>query len=271
MKVRLAFSVAAHLDPDILIVDEVLAVGDAEFQRRALTKMESVYERGRTVFFVSHQLAMIERLCTRCILLDGGRIKATGTPSAVIADYLGSFDPSHGADLTRREDRKGNGSLRFQYLRVIGGDLGSPDAIVGGETMTIQMRYRSMVGDISARTISVNVNMYDMSGNAVFTLDNLMGGAPQTGWPENGSISCTVETLPLLGGTYSLGINIWMDGVEADWLRPAVMVHVSDGDFYGTGYLPEPQHGRLLLHHSWKIEAGPGHGPTKGEVLHGPR
>ncbi len=90
MKVRLAFAVAAHLEPDILIVDEVLAVGDAAFQRKCLNKMQDVEQEGRTVLFVSHNMLAITRLCQRAILLDEGRIVGDGVSHKVVSDYLGA-------------------------------------------------------------------------------------------------------------------------------------------------------------------------------------
>ena len=87
MYVRLAFSVAAHLESDILIVDEVLAVGDAGFQRKCLGRMESVANEGRTILFVSHNMGAISELCTRAILLDRGRKVADGSVSEIVNQY----------------------------------------------------------------------------------------------------------------------------------------------------------------------------------------
>src|SRR5207245_1235852 len=88
MYMRLAFSVAAHLEPDVLVIDEVLAVGDAEFQRRCLGKMGSVATEGRTVIFVSHNLAAVQGLCGRALLIDRGRIVLDGSPADAIDRYL---------------------------------------------------------------------------------------------------------------------------------------------------------------------------------------
>jgi lipopolysaccharide transport system ATP-binding protein len=92
MYVRLAFAVAAHLDPEILILDEVLAVGDASFQKKCLGKMDDVTRSGRTVLLVSHNLPMVSQLCERAILLEHGRVEATGPAASVVAEYLSSLD-----------------------------------------------------------------------------------------------------------------------------------------------------------------------------------
>ncbi len=129
MYLRLAFAVAAHLEPDVLIVDEVLAVGDAEFQRKCLGKMEDVTTaEGRTVLFVSHNMSAVERLCGRCILLRGGQVQATGTPTEVVGTYLASADresaPETWIDLTE-VDRRATGGCRFRSIRYASGERGS--------------------------------------------------------------------------------------------------------------------------------------------------
>ena len=90
MYVRLAFSVAAHLEPEILIVDEVLAVGDSEFQKKCLDKMDDVGQSGRTILFVSHNMQAITRLCNRCVLLEQGHVRMDGAPLRVTSAYLKS-------------------------------------------------------------------------------------------------------------------------------------------------------------------------------------
>jgi lipopolysaccharide transport system ATP-binding protein len=120
MHMRLAFAVAAHLEPEIMIVDEVLAVGDLSFQRKCLGKMDDVARQGRTVLFVSHNLEAIERLCSQCALLENGRLLSRGPAATVVQEYLSSTTPKHGAgawmDLGRAE-HKGSGDVRFTAVR----------------------------------------------------------------------------------------------------------------------------------------------------------
>ncbi len=115
MKVRLAFSVAAHLNPEILLVDEVLAVGDAEFQRRCLGKMQDVAEHGRTVLFVSHNLAAVQTLCSRAIVLQDGELVAEGDSGAMVRTYLEQVRTPGGTDLASSTTRRGNGTARFVH------------------------------------------------------------------------------------------------------------------------------------------------------------
>src|SRR5437764_1721956 len=118
MYVRLAFAVAAHLEPEILIVDEVLAVGDASFQQKCLGRMHSVAHEGRTVLFVSHNLGAVQMLCTRAILLRNGEIVAEGPPSSTVATYLNFLQNDSGQEVATRIDRTGKGKLRFTAVDV---------------------------------------------------------------------------------------------------------------------------------------------------------
>ena len=120
MYVRLAFAVAAHMEPDILVVDEVLAVGDAEFQKKSLGKLDEVSKtEGRTILFVSHNMGAIQRLCKRCVLLEEGKIKMIGETKEVIDFYLHSQDKISKLPLVERKDRKGSGNVIFTKCELL--------------------------------------------------------------------------------------------------------------------------------------------------------
>jgi len=125
MYVRLGFAVAAHLEPEILIVDEVLAVGDAEFQKKCLGKMKDVAGHGRTVLFVSHNMAAIENLCTKCILIQDGTNKFEGNTEAAIDFYLGQKNNMGKISLNQRVDRTGTQAIKFTSFQALNID-GSP-------------------------------------------------------------------------------------------------------------------------------------------------
>ncbi len=134
MSVRLAFAVAAHLEPEVLLVDEVLAVGDAAFQRKSLGKMDEVAKEGRTVIFVSHNLAIIQALCSRGVLLERGRAVADASVTDAIDQYLRTLERAAAEDLVEREDRDSRSwdetRIRRVEIRDAGG--GHPDIVVGG-------------------------------------------------------------------------------------------------------------------------------------------
>ena len=143
MFVRLAFAVAAHLEPEILIVDEVLAVGDAAFQKKCLGKMDDVAQEGRTVLIVSHNMGMIRLLCKRSILLADGRVDLDGEPDQVIAHYLqSSSDMNEGQIQWQEEDEApGSDDLKLQGIRLIG-PLGKPQGIFGlDQPIGVEMTY----------------------------------------------------------------------------------------------------------------------------------
>jgi lipopolysaccharide transport system ATP-binding protein len=126
MYVRLAFAVAAHLEPEILIIDEVLAVGDYEFQRRCLGKMNKVARAGRTVLFVSHNMTAIEELCQRAILLKNGRIEHSGPTHQVVADYLTSTVGDSAWEIDEHTDREGTGNALITSLELLSGETHTP-------------------------------------------------------------------------------------------------------------------------------------------------
>src|SRR5262245_5345073 len=135
MYMRLAFAVAAHLDPEILIVDEVLAVGDAAFQKKCLGKMGDVVQQGRTVLFVSHDMTAISQLASRCLLLDGGRVAFLGATDQAIREYT-RRQMAGETDLALRKDRQGDGVIKMQSARFINSRGETVSVIGSGEPLT---------------------------------------------------------------------------------------------------------------------------------------
>src|SRR5262245_39421351 len=148
MYVRLAFAVAAHLQPEILLVDEVLAVGDAAFQRKCLGKMGEVAKEGRTIIFVSHNMAAVESLCTGAHLISEGRIVRSGGTGEVIAEYLSAVATLSGVPLVQRPDRQGDGRLQFTDIRIVSDD-GKPTGVIqSGQSVEFSVGYKSSGGDL---------------------------------------------------------------------------------------------------------------------------
>ena len=165
MYVRLAFAVAAHLDPEILIVDEVLAVGDAQFQKKCLGKMEEAGREGRTILFVSHNLTAIRKLCTRAILLSQGDLAADGAPKAVIAEYTGETE---GVVLSRRwpneSDAPRNAGAVLRSVSVCDEGGGPPDAVYTDKPFNVEIDFR-VTRDGAA--VGLNVLFYDMENSCI--------------------------------------------------------------------------------------------------------
>jgi lipopolysaccharide transport system ATP-binding protein len=242
MQVRLGFAVAAHMETEILIVDEVLAVGDAEFQKKCLAKMGDVSHEGRTVLFVSHNMAAIESLCTSGMLLDGGRLVSTGTARDVVEQYLERTEAIVRQGLADRPDRQGSGQIRI---------TGVESALRTGTASHLTLRYTAQPG---LRNIQIAVGVFTARGDGALHLSNEVSGDSFPDIPSRGAFVCHFDAAGLLPGRYSANIYCTVNGVLADWIVDAVLVDVAEGDFYGTGRLPPPGYGSVVVPYRWSIE-----------------
>jgi lipopolysaccharide transport system ATP-binding protein len=253
MQVRLAFSVAAHLEPEVLVIDEVLAVGDAAFQKKCLGKMQDVAAEGRTVLFVSHDLAAVEKLCTRAILMDGGRVQADGPTSQTIASYQSSLIHSASADLTNRIDRRGEGFVRFTRIQMLDESGREQSLFLSGRPLRIRLHYRAR-GDrplVNSR-VSVTINGW---GKVYFLASTELHSHESLTLSPGGYIDCIVDQLPLSLGSYYLSPFFEMNGIIQDWIDSAGTLQVEDGNFYGTGKdYPAGWEGKtVLVKHRWEL------------------
>lgn len=206
MYLRLAFAVAAHLEPEILLVDEVLAVGDATFQRKCLGRMEDVTREGRTVLFVSHNMDAVQRLCPRCILLDGGRVAAMGESRAVVAQYLARRGSEHAPgtwlDLAAAE-RSGSGEVRFRAIRYGSpGRDGAGPAFPGGP-LRVELELES---DADREVGSMGVSLRTPGGTPLINADVFAKGQVLRLRRGRNTVVVNIEDLPLNPGVYTLGL-----------------------------------------------------------------
>lgn len=250
MYVRLAFGVAAHLEPDILLVDEVLAVGDASFQKKCIGKMGNVVNEGRTVLFVSHNMAAISSLCTRGLLIDGGRIERSGTPQAVIEDYLAKARSDASVPLSARSDRKGGGRIRFTSATVLNDRLEPVDSVASGQDTSICLDYE-IPDSLPLHNASIQIKFFGGVGQPLFacwsraSMPNSMSIAPGR------RLFCTIPRLPLSPGIYTFTIWCTAGEVMEDLVAEAGKLVVVDGDYFGTGKLPARTVGDFLVAHTW--------------------
>ncbi len=258
MRVRLAFAVAAHLEPEILIVDEVLAVGDAEFQNRCLGKMSDVAGHGRTVLFVSHHLAALRALCTRALWLEHGRIAAEGEVAPVVDAYLAASHRLADAPVAERRDRSGSGELRFTRIALrTNGQVSDSARPMAGAPLEIRLGYTTAC-TAPLKNVRIAVLVLDSLGSPVFATDTRLVNADFAELPPAGELVCEIPDLPLAAGRYQ--VNLWAtvgDGI-ADHLEDAAALVVADGDVFGTGRntLAE-KHGPCVVRHAWRLEEGP--------------
>ncbi|HEU0081126.1 MAG TPA: ABC transporter ATP-binding protein [Candidatus Paceibacterota bacterium] len=166
MYVRLAFSVAAHLEPDILLVDEVLAVGDAEFQKKCLGKMEEVTSRdGRTILFVSHNMAAIQSLCKKCILMEKGQVKMVGETDEVIRQYLKGAESRGTEAFWKKEDRPGNSVARLDSVRLVDAGSKSIPYAFSNQAIGVEISYEVLE---EGRMPLPNIHLFTSKGECAF-------------------------------------------------------------------------------------------------------
>jgi homopolymeric O-antigen transport system ATP-binding protein len=258
MYVRLAFAVAAHLEPEILIVDEVLAVGDAQFQKKCLGKMGEVSREGRTVLFVSHNMTAVENLCESTVLLEDGRITLKGVTQPVISSYLESVQRRlEGVSLLNRADRSGSGRVRLAGFHLEDVDGNRIPTARSGKDVFFALSY---IAQENARNVDVGISLHDNSDRMLTVLYSGYLNQTFDSIPRTGVFRCLITSLPLASGRYKVGARIVEDGVEADWPRDGIgFIDVDPGDFYGTGKKGFDGAAVFLIKGGWSYSEG--HGP----------
>jgi lipopolysaccharide transport system ATP-binding protein len=251
MYMRLAFSVAAHLDPEILVVDEVLAVGDSAFQKKCLGKMGEAAHQDRTILFVSHNMPAVLNLCSRAIVLDGGRIVADEAAPTAVERYLATVESATSVSLAERTDRRGNAALMFSCVQLLNMS-GDPIALArSGEDLQFRLSYRTGSSAV-LRDVHVAIGVHGQFDQDLFHLATSTAGTDFEQLPPEGQICCLIPRLPLQPGRYTLNLYCTVRGEIADWIQACGAFQVEGGDFFGTGRLPMAGKGPFLVEHSWK-------------------
>lgn len=250
MYVRLAFGVAAHLEPEILIVDEVLAVGDAEFQKKALGKMKDVSKmEGRTVLFVSHNMAAIQSLCNKCMYLKNGRMDiAPGETPLVLEKYLREMNEQVlTVPLQDRKDREGAGKIKITALNILNKNKHQVANLISGQTAVFSIEYELVKTTTGAEGAALEFALaISRQGEHLITvMSNKYIGHPITVTGGIGNrVQFVVESLPLMTGTYTINVMVRMNNEIQDWIKDAQIFDVENGDFYKTGLnMPETHKG----------------------------
>ena len=253
MQVRLGFAVAAHLEPEILIVDEVLAVGDVAFKRKSLGKMNAVAGEGRTVILVSHQMEAISNMCTRCILLEGGEVVAQGQPDDMIEKYLALNAEQAALPLHERTDRAGDGRVRVVDSWLVGQGGRRTGSVRMGKPLTFAVLYEAKKG-VSVRDLEVAVAVNTVRNVEVTDLSNVISGCHFDGTlPEQGCVTCTVPDHPLNRGTYTYNIELRLSSFcLEDHVIKAGSFDVEADDFFGTGKIPNTNR-LIMVNQNWSI------------------
>ena len=252
MTVRLAFSVAAHLEPEILIIDEVLAVGDAEFQKKCLKKMEYVGQQGRTVLFVSHNMPSVSALCQNGLVLQDGEVTYVGRASEAVNFYLSKAGDLSNQLLRERMDRQGSGTVRVTDIWLENKAGQRLSNIQCGEEVTIKLSYNA---DRIYRNLRFVIGIGNELDERVLRFDSQLNSANFITWPAEGIVTCKLlGPFPLCPGQYKVNFAVFALGGCADYVLGALRFNVDEGDFFGTGKLPSDAWPMFLLRNEWNID-----------------
>jgi lipopolysaccharide transport system ATP-binding protein len=244
MYLRLAFAVAAHLEPDILVVDEVLAVGDLAFQKKCLGRMRDVSKQGRTVLLVSHNLGAVQTLCDRAILLREGRISADGKATETVAAYLADLEASQSIPLAHRADRQGAGLMRITNMTATSDGDG---ALAAGRPARFAF---DIAGHRAGAACSFTI--YDELGQPLMFFDSgSPGRADSTEW-AGAVFTCEIDELLLLPGRYRINVGLTWGGALQDHVEGAVFIDVHDGEIRGRPAPAASGYGSVAMPHIWR-------------------
>ncbi|MBV9268745.1 MAG: ABC transporter ATP-binding protein [Acidobacteriaceae bacterium] len=256
MHVRLAFAIAAHLEPEILIVDEVLAVGDMTFQKKCLGKMNDVSRGGRTVVFVSHSMAAVENLCRRGIVMDRGHLVFDGSMRDAAQYYFGSVSTirdsgDHIFDLINAGHRvfKVRKLLKRVELYTTG-DQPANEGVRMGERLKIRVHFEL---PCLTDNFNIGIGFNNIFGQRIFTAYSIYEPDRSHGERSGPQVFvCDISSFTLTPGTYT--VWIWLDvrNTEVDSIEDALQFDVIESDFYGTGRLPTS--GMFVLEHRWTLD-----------------
>lgn len=250
MYVRLAFAVAAHMEPEILVVDEVLAVGDAEFQKKCLGKMSEVAGGGRTVLFVSHNMPSVQQLCTSGLMLDSGVVAYRGPIDTTISTYMNSLERISRQELGAREDRQGNGMLKVIDISLHDRSGERVEVGICGEPLSVRIHYEAQFDGVE-RSADIAFNLRNQAGIPLTCFGNIQTGVERMVIHRRGYFECLVPRVTVRGGRYNCTVFVGVDGETCDWIQNAFNLDVEDGDFFGSGNLVARDQGDLICEQHW--------------------
>jgi lipopolysaccharide transport system ATP-binding protein len=251
MTVRLGFAIAAHLEPEILVVDEVLAVGDAEFQVKAVGKMHDVSQNsGRTVLFVSHNMISVESLCSKTLILTNGSITYIGETSKAINEYINARKSVSADKLEKRVDRESIGNAILIDCKVNGISLDQKPGVKTGSEVFIELIYKT---DHKLSYPNFWVSFYNVFDQPIFKCNSETVPFEQTILPEKGRVICCIPKLQLLPGEYYLNIALQEKNMILDRVENAGSLIVETGQYYRTGKT-STYTGIFMAEYYWKVE-----------------
>jgi lipopolysaccharide transport system ATP-binding protein len=256
MRMRLGFAVAAHLDPDVLIVDEVLAVGDAGFQKKCINAMEDMRGGGRTVLFVSHNMSAVEHLCSRTLWMNGGKLHKDGPTHSIIEAYMATFASTSGAadDLAKAEGRRGSGEARFTRVEFLSNERVTQPVTRAGKSVVVRLHYRVNKPILQA---SIGFQITTDVGALITETSTSHHGITIPTLPEGeGYVDLEIKLLNLLPARYyfSLGISGGFNNHMHDWVENAVHLDIEPAPVYNSSLHIDSRCGLVFFPQTWHLE-----------------
>jgi lipopolysaccharide transport system ATP-binding protein len=247
MYVRLAFAVAAHLEPEILIVDEVLAVGDAAFQKKCLGKMQSVAtDEGRTIFFVSHNMAAVQHLCTKGILLRQGRVVQSGPVESTVAAFL--------TEVPHQEQAGWHYRHKNPWLKVTGVELrgarAAAEAVIAGQALALVVHYECNEQARFTRGVSFSLTLKSDDRKITNFWSEYQPEAKVVPFAR-GTLECHLPQWPFREGRFTVDLQAHFGNELLEWIEDCVTFVSHDGDFYGAGRVANSSEGIVFIPHRW--------------------
>jgi lipopolysaccharide transport system ATP-binding protein len=253
MFLRLGFAVAAHLEPDVLLVDEVLAVGDAAFQKKCLNAMDEMRSGGRTVVFVSHNMAAVENLCSRAVWIENGQTRLDGRPKDVIEAYMGAYADACRlqADLTAIGNRRGNGDARFTKLEFLDADSEPLRFLSSGDRVILRLHYEAFK---PIPRPDFEIGVYTSLGTLLTKFSTWIDYQIPSIPPGPGHLDLIINCFSLLPGRYHLSLWLKIQGpTHFDVLEHCLQFDVEASDFYGSGRGIDKYFGTVFLPCAWRL------------------
>jgi len=253
MYVRLAFAVAAHLEPEILIVDEVLAVGDSAFQKKCLGKMNEISNKdGKTILFVSHNMAAIQNLCNKAFVLKNGRIEfPLQDTNTAVKNYIKDSISLSKTSIADRADRTGEGKIRFVNIRLKDKDGNELNGVQSGQDIIFSVETKQEQERMT--NISVSLSLYSDEGKYMFTLANHIAEEAFESVKSGQTINCRVNRFPVTKGDYVMNIVLYKDGIIQDYITEAYGFTVHATDFYNNGKVLNDTEPSVLIGNTWTL------------------
>ena len=255
MYMRLAFAVAAQLEPEILLVDEVLAVGDALFQTKCLAKMSSITQQGRTVLFVSHNMSAISSICKTGILLEAGKISFAGPVQEAVSIYLDQFSGTsqRGMQLSLRKDRTGTGEAKLVNFCLEDENGKKIVQIRNGQTVRFIFDYITKSNQ-EVEDVDFQIVMLTQEAGLLFQFGTRFTGQQLKKIAPKGKFICEIRKFPLVPGHYRLDAYLAARGKPSDYISWLTLVDVIDGDFYQSGYCIFEKESKFLVDGSFSFQ-----------------